>query len=74
MLIQSFRDGRNMPFVKRGMRVEVYDGKLGRITGANRQMNLNIRIDGEKRSSNYHPQWQIKYFADDGCVIAEYKD
>ncbi|EGQ8013304.1 hypothetical protein HFM15_001573 [Vibrio cholerae] len=72
MSIQSVRDGRNLPFLKRGMRVQVDGGKFGTITGANSSMNLNVRLDGEKHSGNYHPTWQMRYFDDNGNVIAEF--
>jgi hypothetical protein len=74
MSLQTVRDGRDMPFIKRGMRVQVYNGKFGVISSSNSQMNLNVRLDGEKQSTNYHPQWKMKYFDDKGNVIAEYKD
>jgi hypothetical protein len=48
---------------KRGMRVRVYDGSLGTITsGAGHQ--IRIRLDGEKRSSYWHPTWKIEYGVD----------
>ncbi|WP_050916583.1 hypothetical protein [Vibrio cholerae] len=72
MSIQSVRDGRNLPFLKRGMRVQVDGDKFGTITGANRSMNLNVRLDGEKHSSNYHPTWKMRYFDKNGNVIAEF--
>lgn len=74
MSIQGVRDGRDMPFIKRGMRVQIYNGKFGRITGSNHQMNINVRLDGEKRSANYHPTWKMRYFDENNNVIAEYKD
>ncbi|CAH6937840.1 conserved hypothetical protein [Vibrio chagasii] len=74
MSMQSVRDNRCLPFIKRGMRVQIHNGKLGTITSANRQMNLNVRLDGEKKSRNFHPNWQIRYFGIDGNVIAEFKD
>ncbi|HBN6882667.1 TPA: hypothetical protein L3310_003248 [Vibrio cholerae] len=72
MSIQNVRDGRNLPFLKRGMRVQVDGGKFGTITGANRSMNLNVRLDGEKHSGNYHPTWKMRYFDENGNVIAEF--
>lgn len=72
MSIQNVRDGRNLPFLKRGMRVQDDGGKFGTITGANRSMNLNVRLDGEKHSGNYHPTWQMRYFDENGNVIAEF--
>ncbi len=64
-----------MPFLKRGMRIQRIDtGQFGVITKANRQGNLNIRLDGERFSRNFHPQWMLRYFDSDNRVIAEYKD
>ena len=45
--LQYIRERRGLPFVKRGMRVEIaYKGKVKRgvITGANWAGNLNIKI------------------------------
>lgn len=67
------RTRRNLPFVKRGMRVEV-DGKPGRITSGNRSGNLNIRFDGEKYSVNCHPWYKIKYFDKDGTLIKAFEN
>lgn len=73
MTLKDFRIARHMPFVKRGMRVEhTYDGKKGRIAGANSSANLNIIFDGENYSRNCHPHWMMKYFDNDGNVIKEY--
>lgn len=74
MSMDTLRKGRNMPFLKKGMRVQVHNGKFGTITGANHQMNINVRLDGEKKSGNYHPQWNIRYFDRSGKRIAEYRD
>lgn len=75
MSMEDLRNHRAMPFLKRGMRVEVLtDGRKGRIASANRSMNLNIRIDGESKSRNFHPQWMLRYFDDSGKTIAEYRD
>ena len=53
MTLKDFRQHRNMPFVKRGMRViHTHNGKTGRIAGANPSANLNIIFDGETRSVN----------------------
>ncbi|EGR4213362.1 hypothetical protein DDN60_12535 [Vibrio cholerae] len=73
MSMQSVRDGRGMPFLKRGMRVQsISTGKYGTVTSTNSAMNLNIRIDGEKHSGNYHPKWMLRYFDSHGALIAEY--
>ena len=75
--LQYIRERRGLPFVKRGMRVEIaYKDKVKRgvITGANCSGNLNIRMDGHKHSSNCHPRWAIKYFDKEGNVIAEFPE
>ncbi|GIN08709.1 hypothetical protein J1TS1_28540 [Shouchella clausii] len=63
---------RDMPFLKRGMRVEV-DGKMGVVTSGNRSLNINVRLDGEKHSGNCHPKWQTRYFDKNGNVVADYR-
>lgn len=64
-----------MPFVKRGMRVEhTYNGRKGRVSGANSSANLNITFDGDSYSQNCHPQWKMKYFSVNGRLIEEYDD
>lgn len=73
MSIESVRKNRGLPFLKRGMRVQLnYSGKskTGVVTGANESLNINIRFDGSKRSTNCHPRWAISYFDKDGNTIA----
>ena len=73
MKLKDFRKRRNMPFVKRGMRVVfTYDGRKGRIAGANESSNLNIIFDGEKKSVNCHPYFKMQYFDKQGELIKEY--
>lgn len=72
--IQTLREGRKMPYIKCGMRVQVNTGKFGKITGANHQMILDVRLDGEKHSRCYHPQWRIRYFDENSKLIAEFND
>ncbi len=44
---------------KQGGRIK-YKGKLGTILGS-RNAHLRIRLDGEKRVANYHPEYEIEY-------------
>ncbi|KTC97922.1 hypothetical protein [Legionella feeleii] len=44
---------------KRGQKV-VANGKLGLITGS-RGVYLRIRLEDQKRSSLYHPTWEMSY-------------
>lgn len=75
MSMDRFRKIRNMPFVRRGMKVQsTYSGKMGRVSGANCSGNLNITFDGERHSENCHPRWMMKYFDSSGNVVAEYQD
>lgn len=69
--LDRIRQSRDLPFIKRGMRVEV-DGKPGRICSCNISDNLNIRLDGERRSRNCHPYYRVKYFDQDGKVIKDF--
>lgn len=69
--LEYIRIRRNLPFVKRGMRIEV-DGKMGTITSGNRSGNLNVRFDGEKYPQNCHPWWKTKYFDKQGNIIKEF--
>lgn len=62
-----------LDFIKRGMEVEVYNGKRGRITSAYGS-SVRIRLDGEKNPGHYHPTWEIIYFDSDGSIIADYRE
>ena len=74
MSMDNVRKHRNMPFLKRGMRVQhTHNGRFGRISGSNTSMNLNITFDGDNHSQNCHPYWMMKYFDSDGGLIKEYK-
>ena len=66
MSMQWIRDNYAVP-AKRGMAVTYSPcegssdrARRGVITGA-RGNHLRIRLDGDKRSSIYHPTWQIQY-------------
>jgi len=58
---------------KRGMRV-IAKGKEGIITGASCSGYILVRINGLMLSRPYHPTWHMKYFDDDGSLLAEYGD
>jgi hypothetical protein len=59
---------RGMPWVKVGMHVEV-GGKRGVIKGG-MGGNLAVVFAGQKHTSNCHPADDIKYFSDDGSLLA----
>lgn len=64
-----------MPFLKRGMKVECLDtGLFGKVLGANRSMNVNVRINDTNHRVNRHPQWQMRYYDSNDKIIAEYRD
>lgn len=74
MSMDSVRKGRDIPWLKRGMRVEhTYNGKKGRVSGSNGSGNINVIFDGDNWSQNCHPHWMMKYFDKDGELIKEYK-
>ena len=71
--LDYIRTRRDMPWIKRGMRVEV-DGRMGVVTSGNHSGNINVRLDGEKHAGNCHPWWKTRYFDGDGNVIADYRE
>ena len=75
MNLDYVQNQRGLKFIKRGMKVEnTYSKKIGVITGGNSSGNINVKFEGETKASNCHPTWMMKYFDQDGNVIAEYKD
>lgn len=71
MSLRDVREGRNMPFLRRGMRANM-NGRDGAITGGN-LAHLWMRFDGETRSVNVHPTWQMTFYDKNGRVVADYK-
>lgn len=72
MSMSAVRKRYSVP-AKRGMRVRVYNGRLGRITSTYGD-NLRIRLDERRHPGIYHPTWRITYLGNDGTVLAEYSD
>lgn len=70
--LANVKKWRHMPWLKRGMRVEV-DGEMGVVTSGNSSLNINVRFDGMNYSQNCHPHWETRYFDKDGKVIADYR-
>lgn len=66
---------RSIEFARVGMMVEV-DGEMGTILGMNIRANLSVRMTNQlkhgKHAHNCHPTWNVKYFDDDGKVIAHF--
>lgn len=73
MSLEQVRRWRGIPFIKRGMLVEhTHNGRKGRIAGANSGLNLNIIFDGDRHSTNCHPNWMMKYYDSNGDLIKEF--
>lgn len=70
-LLEQVRKKRNLPFLRRGMAVDV-NGRMGTLTNGNAHGNIQVRFGGEHFSRNCHPTWQTTYFQD-GNVVADYK-
>lgn len=66
---------RGITFAKLGMMVEV-DGDIGTIAGMNGSANLDVVFANQlkygKQKHNCHPMYQIKYFDNNGKVVADY--
>ena len=71
--LKNVKERRSMPFLKRGMKVEVNE-KMGVVTSGNSSGNINVRFDGATFSINCHPKWETRYFDHDGKVIADYRE
>ena len=77
MNLDYVKEHRGLPFVKVGMKVEhSYSGKtkIGKITGGNFSGNIQVKFNGDNYSQNCHPNWAMKYFDDDGKVLAEFSE
>lgn len=64
---------RGVPFARIGMKVQVGPGYWGIIAGKNSSANFDVYFtDGPHKglTLNCHPNWQMKYFAADGSVLA----
>jgi hypothetical protein len=69
------KENRQIPFVKRGMKVEhTYNGKtqIGKVVSGNMSGNIQVKFEGDDYSKNCHPNWAMKYFDEDDNVLAEW--
>ena len=75
--LETVRRQRGLPFLKRGMRVELCYStkrKQGYIVSGNTSGNIQVMFDGDKKSSNCHPRWAMTYYDSSGNIIAQFKD
>jgi hypothetical protein len=72
--MESTVKNRKLPFLKKGLKVQVYTGEYGVITGETSGANIRVQLDGAPKSNVYHPCWKIKYFDENDNIIAEYGD
>lgn len=68
---------RDIEFARIGMMVEV-DGDLGTIEGMNNSANLDVRFTNRLKYGNHvhncHPTWKVKYFDQEGKMIAHFDE
>ena len=65
---------RGVPFARIGMRVQV-GPDFGLLVDRNDSMNFQVLFTSGKYEGqvvNCHPNWMMKYFADDGTLIKEF--
>lgn len=73
--LDYIKNQRGLKFVEIGMKVQfLHNGKFGVIKGENSSGNLDVLFEGDKKPSNCHPTYKMRYFDNDGNVIAEYND
>lgn len=63
---------RNMPWIKRGMRV-VFAGEEGRVAGGCDGGNIAVKFPDRNYTENCHPKWETVYYDKQGNVIADYR-
>ena len=67
---------RGIDFARLGMQVEVA-GDIGTIVGMNSSANLDVVFSNQQKygkgKSNCHPNWETRYFDENGVVIADYR-
>lgn len=61
-----------MSFLKRGMKV-IMDGKAGKVTSGDGAY-VRVQYDGADHSVRCHPQWEMVYFAENGEIVADYRE
>ena len=69
--MERLRYWRNMPFIKRGMRVSTPSG-MGRVTSTNGD-TVRVLLDGDKHPNLFHPWWQMVYYHHDGTISKDYR-
>ena len=73
MNLDYVKKQRGLDFVKKGMKVQnTYNGKYGVIKGGNSSGNIDVVFDGQNHAENCHPTWAMRYFDDEGNVIADF--
>lgn len=70
--LQYIRESRNMPWLRRGMVVDL-DGRKGKITSGGPSGHVHVLFEDRTFPCPCHPQWQMTYYAKSGEVIANYK-
>lgn len=69
--MERLRYWRNMPFIKRGMRVQTHEG-MGRVTATDGD-RVHVLLDGAKHPERYHPWWKMVYYQHDGTIAKDYR-
>ena len=67
---------RGVPFARIGMKVKVGEHS-GIITGKNDSSNFDVLFtEGPHKglALNCHPNWEMKYFAADGSILADFSE
>ena len=73
--LDYIKNQRGLKFVEIGMKVQfIYNGAFGIIKGENSSGNLDVLFNGDKKPSNCHPTYKMRYFDSNDNVIAEYND
>lgn len=71
--LQQIKQNYGLEYIKRGMKVRVPDGRMGRITAAHGS-HLYVRLDENNKRLILHPTWEIVYYDEDGHIIEDFRE
>jgi len=74
MNLEYIKNTRGLDFIKVGMKVKnTYLNKEGIVKGGNSSGNLDVLFDGENKTANVHPTWEMEYYNKEGELIKAFK-
>jgi hypothetical protein len=73
MKLDYVKKYRNMPWIKRGMKV-IVAGEEGHVAGGHDSGNIAVKFPKRSHTANCHPWWETVYYDKQGNIIADYRE